>query len=415
MNTIYKTDTYLCEYAYPLSTISHDVLTLCYGPLMGPKAYTLYLYMYTEAKRMDRFHMPMTLDRLVQVTDGANEDFMLALAALEGLGLVRTYRRSEDGHTQYLFRVREPLSVRAFLKNAVLTTLLEKALGQNGMKATLNHFRMAGEDTTDYEEISHKFTDVFNVRMSDVRPLSQRGVYLDEKKGEPQFNYDFTLFDEAMNDYQIPRRQLEAHRELFAQMGVLYGIDALTLASLVRDAMGRDRKLDREKFIKNCRSYYEIDENAQLKAVYHHQSDRYKMQDAGTDKLTQHLKYLETISPYELLKNRQGGAEPILHDLKICENLMVNLGLEPGVVNVLVEYALGRNDNRLSAAFCETIGASWRRKHVTTVKEAYEECRRKDRPQTASSQTPVVSDNTDALDEDLLDNLLKAVEEGDDA
>lgn len=39
------------------------------------------------------------------------------------------------------------------------------------------------------------------------------------------------------------------------------------------------------------------------------------------------MQYLDKITPYELLKEKQGGSEPIFHDLKIVETLMVQLGL----------------------------------------------------------------------------------------
>ena len=65
-----------------------------------------------------------------------------------------------------------------------------------------------------------------------------------------------------------------------------------------------------------------------------------------------------------LLKEKQGGKEPVYHDLMIVETLMVQLGLKPAVVNVLIEYVLGKNNNRLSKRYCEAIGASWARKKI---------------------------------------------------
>ena len=85
------------------------------------------------------------------------------------------------------------------------------------------------------------------------------------------------------------------------------------------------------------------------------------------------MQYLDKITPYELLKEKQGGSEPIFNDLKIVETLMVQLGLKPSVVNVLIEYVLGTNQQKLSKNYCETIGASLARKHIETAMDAYHE------------------------------------------
>ena len=73
------------------------------------------------------------------------------------------------------------------------------------------------------------------------------------------------------------------------------------------------------------------------------------------------------------MKETQGGKDPVYHDLMIVETLMVQLGLKPAVVNVLIEYVLGKNNNRLSKRYCEAIGASWARKKIMTAMDAYRE------------------------------------------
>ena len=50
---------------------------------------------------------------------------------------------------------------------------------------------------------------------------------------------------------------------------------------------------------------------------------------------------------------------------------MVQLGLNPAVVNVLIEYVLGKCDNKLSKSYCEAVGGTLARKNVLTALEAY--------------------------------------------
>ena len=121
----------------------------------------------------------------------------------------------------------------------------------------------------------------------------------------------------------------------------------------------------------NIKKFYDIDSLTQLDEVYHKQPLMYKSQLNDSSILSSHMKYLDSITPYELLRHKQGGKEPLFHDLKIVETLMVQLGLNPSVVNVLIEYVLGKCDNKLSKAYCEAVGGTLARKKVLTALDAY--------------------------------------------
>jgi len=80
----------------------------------------------------------------------------------------------------------------------------------------------------------------------------------------------------------------------------------------------------------------------------------------------------ENTSPYEYLKMKNKGASPTKRDLQIVEELMVDLELKPAVVNVLIDYVLKRNGNKLSKALIDTIAGQWKRCDIKTAKEAIE-------------------------------------------
>ena len=50
--------------------------------------------------------------------------------------------------------------------------------------------------------------------------------------------------------------------------------------------------------------------------------------------------------------------------------LMIDLELNPAVVNVLIDYVLKKNNNKLSVSYVETIAGQWKRAGVKTAKEA---------------------------------------------
>lgn len=366
---MYKTDTYLCEVSYPLDDVNRDVLTYLYLPLIGHEAYSLYHFLYSEGRRMDRVHVACSISRLTSALNMSAENLSSAISMIEGIGLLRTLEKDEH---QYLFVMQSPLSPRRFFSNSILVTLLRHTIGDEEFMLTQNYFKMSMEDRQGYQEVTAAFSDVYSVDLKNSRPLKTHGHYVNHQEGNVTVNYDLTLFYESLKDYAIPSRLIKPHEQMICEMAVLYSIDALTLASIVRESFV-DHQFNEEEFKKRVHSYYHIDRNAGFSEVHRHQPEKdWSIFNAHTP-LEEHLHYLETISPYQLLKNKQGGSEPILHDLSIAETLMTQLHLSPGVTNMLIEYVLGHNDNKLSRSYCETIGAAWSRKHIKNTKEAYEE------------------------------------------
>lgn len=82
----------------------------------------------------------------------------------------------------------------------------------------------------------------------------------------------------------------------------------------------------------------------------------------------------ETISPRELLINKNNGNEPTRRDLKLIEDLLIDYKLKPGVVNVLLDYAINVNNKKLTRGFVETIAGEWQRKGIETVEDAMNNC-----------------------------------------
>ena len=78
----------------------------------------------------------------------------------------------------------------------------------------------------------------------------------------------------------------------------------------------------------------------------------------------------ENTKPYDFLKSKNKGIKPTSRDLKLLEHLAVDFDLPPGVINVLVDYALLVNNGKLNSAYLETIAGDWSRRNVKTVEDA---------------------------------------------
>lgn len=364
-----KSDTYLAEACYPLDEIQRDVLSYLYLPLIGNEAYSLYQFLSAEARRMQRVHREVLMTRITNSLNLSIDHLEDASKMLAGIGLLKIYKKSA---THYLFVLKAPLSLKKFFHNALLVSLLKHTIGKEELALTESYFRITVEDKKAYEEENVSFNDIFSVDLKAVRPLKTKGHMASLQEGIVNFDYDLTLFYETLKEDSLPMHQIRNQEGLIKQMGILYNLDAITLASLVRDSM-QNGSFQPALFKETCHKAYYKDHKASLNEVYHRTPEKEKSIFETNDPLSQHLAYLESVSPYELLKSKQGGAEPVLHDLEICENLMMNLHLSPGVVNVLIEYVLTKNNNHLAANYCETIAAAWARKKIKTARAAYEE------------------------------------------
>jgi replication initiation and membrane attachment protein len=407
---IYLTDSYKIENCYPLDDISIDALYLLYQPLIGSSALNLYMTLLSEGKRMNRFIQPCYFSRLMSILTISLTDLEKYIHILEAIGLLRTYVKSNMDDTLYLFQLHSPLSLKAFFKNQLLQTLLYEALGQTDFDKTKAHFKTMIENKSDYEETTYAFNDVFHVdlKKKQGKILVVEDNYKNKESKDIHLEYDFDMLYNELKNYQIPKSIFSKEDEkVIKEFALVYSIDVLSMVSIIKDSIVK-RKLDIDLLKTNVKKFHEIDSASKLSEVYSKQPMQYKINDNDSSELMQHLRYLESITPYDLLKEKQGGKEPVFHDLLIVETLMVQLGLKPGVVNVLIEYVLGTNENRLSRGYCEAIGSSWARKNIVNVKQAYEEA-------MMNKNEPVIiedkkEEHVDASHE--FDDLLSQLKEG---
>ncbi len=407
---LYMSDLYRVELHYPLDDVQNDILYYLYQPLVGAPAISLYMMLVVEGKRMQKMVAPSSLSRLVSFISMSLIEMEKNFRSLEAIGLLKTYIKHDEHYTQYVYQLQSPLSLKAFFKNQILTSLFTDSMSEEDFQKTLQYFKISLENLEDYEDVTAKFQDVFT-----IRHLHQKGRLLkynedlkEKSIQQIETTYDLELLYKSLADYQINRSKLSNDDiEYIVQLAIVYSVDALSLAGLVKDSM-QSNGFQRDLFKVNIKKYYEMDNRDQLKEVYHKQPLQYHTTGEQSP-LVLHMQYLDSLTPYELLKDKQGGKEPVFHDLMIVEMLMVQLGLQPSVVNVLIEYVLGKNQNRLSKRYCEAIGASWARKNIHTAMEAYRELMDKS-DEEEKVEVKAVEIKEEQSDE--LMNLLSQLKEG---
>ena len=315
--------------------------------------------------------------------------------------MIKTYVKSNNDFTCYIYVLLSPLSVKAFFANAILSSLLKESLSDDDYKKTIQYFKVSIEDKNGYEDVTSSFTDVFDVVRNKQKTILKLKDVKEKISGDVKVTYDFDSLKKHLIDYQVPLSLVDQETMKYVGgLALTYSVDPLTLASLMKDSCS-SKGIDKAYFKTKLKEYCDVHETSSFKEIYHKQPLQYHSVKNDNEPLTLHMNYLDSITPYELLKSKQGGSEPVIHDLSIVEILMVQLGLKPAVVNVIIEYVLGNNNNRLSKRYCEAIGSSMARKHVETAYDAYKELTQSKEEVTVNEEiqesTPIV--NEKQLDE----------------
>ena len=131
--------------------------------------------------------------------------------------------------------------------------------------------------------------------------------------------------------------------------------------------------INKEKLILNVRKYYEFNNNGNLPTLIYRTQPEYLKQKYNDNSDRGKMLYVfENTSPYDFLMGKNKGIKPTSRDLKLIEYLAVELKMKPAVINVLIDYVLRINDNKLNRNYVETIASQWIRSNIETASGAME-------------------------------------------
>ena len=143
------------------------------------------------------------------------------------------------------------------------------------------------------------------------------------------------------------------------------------MIDLIRLSIDDNGMINREKLINNVRRYYDFNNNGSLPTlIYRTQPEYLKQNYNDTSNRGKMLYIFENTSPYDFLMGKNKGVKPTSRDLKLLEYLAVELKMKPAVINVLIDYVLRINDNKLNRSYVEAIASTWVRSNIETATDA---------------------------------------------
>lgn len=391
------------RYVVTANGLLHDydrkVLTFLYQPLIGAGCLSLYMTLWAELEENRLWSESHSHHSLMNFMDMNLNEIYRNRIKLEGIGLLKTFVKKNDQHRSFVYELQPPLSPAKFLFDSMLNIYLYKKVGKTQFSRIKRFFSEQKFDDPDYQQVTKAFQDVFSsahpntlsyndeVHRDLEEPESQ--VFIDRQ--QPQnikaeaVNFNFELLFEGLHENLISRNAFtEPVKEAISSLAFLYGIDPIQMKNIVFSAIEDDNTINLKELRKSARDWYQFEHYDQLPVLIErtqpviYQSSKQEP-ETQEEKL---IRYFDTTSPLEFLRDVSGGSDPSKADIKLIEDIMFEQKLNPGVVNVLIDTVMRTTDMKLPRNYVEKIASQWARHNIKTVNEAMELARKERRQNT---------------------------------
>ena len=160
------------------------------------------------------------------------------------------------------------------------------------------------------------------------------------------------------------------------------------MQNLIKASLNEKGTIDKETLRKNCRNFYQFENNGNLPTLINTKQPEHLKNPAGdVSKKAKMIYTFENTTPYQFIKSKYKDGKVIKRDLNLIESLLLDIKLTPGVVNVLLDYALRVNNQKLNKTYVETIASTWKRLGIETVEEAMKACLKEHKKLTKNKET----------------------------
>lgn len=373
MNNVLPADTFLVINKTILKSDDRNLLIMLYQPLIGSSSISLYFTLCSYLDKLEIMSVEWTHHHLMANLKLKLEEILEAREKLEAIGLIKTYYKETNGIKNYVYELYSPMSAHEFLTNPILATSLYNNIGKNEYDRVIKFFKKTTFNLNDYKDITASFLSVFKVESKTTSEIIN-----EEIKKRSKRNLEFNLDLDLNEIFSLIPQELLNHRkitseikDLICKLSFIYNLNNESLIEIIKNSISDDKTINVLSLKDNARKYYTFDNKGKLPTIIYKNQPEYLRKDVtSTSKKAKLIYTFETTSPYEFLYSK--GSNPTKNDLKLLEYLLIDLNLKPGVVNVLVDFVLKINNNKLTKPYVETIASQWKRSNIEKVEDAME-------------------------------------------
>ena len=373
MEYMLNSDFYEIRLASIVSNVDKDVLVELYQPIIGSSATILYLTLLKQ-KRNEGEEVTYSTQKLINGMQCDPNTLLASRHYLEAVGLLRSYEKNSESGRYFVYVLYAPKSPKDFFDDVLFKGLLIQAIGEKEAKQLAFTYKVNTKIEDDFKEISASFVDVFHPDYDDpaFRKSFGEGI-VGHDAGRVQIKFNYDLFFKYITENSQIKVSAITKKELkeIERLATLFGLDEKQMAIISIDEYDPNElphlNFDRIK--------YRAEEEVKFKLV--EAKPRSKRSDlSGESLLEQKIRKMEQTPPSKYLSLLLNNTPPSMTDLNTLNKLSVGYKLGNGLINVIIDYVMEKNNNVLSWPFCDKVASILVSKNVETVLDAMNELKK---------------------------------------
>ena len=371
---ILPADTFIVVNKTILNDQDRKILTMLYQPIIGSNSISLFFTLWAYLDKLEIMSIEYTHHHLMTSMRLTLEEINESREKLEAMGLLKTYVK-KDNINNYIYELYSPVSPYEFLNNPILNVSLYNNIGKVEYEKTKNYFKIPKINLKEYEDVSCKFTDIFeSTSISSFENIMEDLKRTNINKLSIISNIDIDNTISLIPEGIFNLRSLTKDtKDLIYKLSFIYNLDDEQMSELIRNSLTEKRTIDKNLLRKNCSKFYQFENSGKLPSIIYRNQPEYLRKPVGdTSEKAKMIYQFETTSPYDFLVSKHSGNTPTKNEYAILEYLLIDMNLKPGVVNVLLDYVLRTNNNKLVKNYIDLIAEQWSRLKIETVEDALE-------------------------------------------
>ena len=362
--TLLPADRYVVINKSILSDTDRTIIINLYEPLVGALAVSLYFTLWNDLNVSNLMSKDLIHHHLMVVLKSGISSIKLARESLEAFGLLKSYVKN-GSINDYIYELYSPLSPQEFFNHPILNVVLYNNVGEREYENLKNMYKNPKIDLKEYVDVTKKLDDVYDTSKftltNEMRDKLSSNILVNER-----INFDMIL-SSIPKGIISEKTFTKKTKELINNLAFIYNIDTLKMTELIRSVLNEYGNIDKNELRIVARKDYQYKTGTLPTLIYRTQPDYLKNPLGDNSKKGRIINVFENTSPYDFLRFKYHNVKPTGRDLKLLEKLIIDLELTPAVVNVLIDYVLRKNNNKLTEGYVETIAAQWKREGLKTA------------------------------------------------
>lgn len=349
-----------------------NILMMLYQPIIGSESISLYFSLCSYLDKLEIMSETWTHHHLMTNLRMRLDMITSARERLEAVGLLKTFVKKGEMN-QFVYELYSPLSAKEFFDNPLLSTVLYNNIGASEYEKVVDFFRLPKINLEQYEDITCKFQDIFEVEdITNFEQVLDDLKHTTKNRLEIMSSIDLERIIESIPEEILNIRSITLEmKDFLYRLSFVYGFNTEEMTELLKSSCTVKRTIDKEKLKENARNYYKFEHFGHLPSLALKTQPEYLRKKNVTTNLRDKKIYeFETTSPYDYLYSKHTGSRITSQETSILEYLLVEMNLNPGVVNVILDYILTESNNKLVPSYVESVAGLFSRNNIVTVEDA---------------------------------------------